>query len=1046
MPLTLITHPQTEVLAADLAAWLQANPLPDPLAAERLLVAHAGTQAWLPLQLARHNGIAANLDLGFVSSGLWPLAHRLLPDLGWRSDFEHENLSWLLFAQLPELADTPGLEALRAYLQAQPDPTQRWQLAVALSRSFGEHALRRPAETLGWEAAPQEPWQARLWYHLLQQNPDLRTGHRARFWERLLQQLAAADFAWPEHLPQRLLIFDLPPLAPLYSDMLQALAAHLPVYIWQRTPAATDRLWQALNPPLQQAAAAHQTLPKSAPDAATDATPSLLQRLQTHLLAPDTPLQPGSADTSLSVHACHSALREVEVLCDQLQGLLRAHPALQAADLAVAVPDMALYGPLLASALGDAGLPFQLISPDPLSDSAICVAFHSLLQLPQSRLSLREVLQLLEQPPISASFGLEADTQQSLRQWLEAVEIRWGLDADHRQRLELPAFEAHSWRRGIERLLLGLALPDTNPPNAYADRLPYGQIEGSSSEILHRFLGFFDALEAAIDQLGQAHTLSDWQALLLQLSETFLGGVRREPAAREALRQLQARLRELAENPLPPDQPVGLGVIRAWLQEGSAQGSEQRFMSGGINLAPPELLQGLPFQVLAVLGLNVNTLPRPVPFSDLQLLSENDLQPGDLPRRLCDRSLWLDLLLGARQHLLLLYQGRRVRDNHIVPPALLLSELLDTVKALCPDFEVTEHALHPFDPRYFNGSLPRSHSPLQARLALAWRQGPVDALPPFDAVPLPPPEDSSLNLNDQVLQRFWRNPAAAFLRTRLDLYYPKAAPELAEAERFSFDSLESYLVKSDWLPHLLQASDTEQQGLQEHLRAQLKLADRLPIGPVAEAQLDRLEAELLPWIGPLKNWLGAPAPAETQSFSLQIGDWTLEGQLPQRYERGYVDMRPASLKGKDRLRAWLQCLLLQAVDPGNAFYWLSIEKTGPAILHFQPVADPLTLLEDLLQLRAEGLCQPLYFAPNTSWELWKGFAEKGDREQAQDAALKVWEDSNIQGQQNSLPGENKEPALARCLPAEWWTLNESLQLAQRVYEPLLRHQIEEKLP
>lgn len=1042
MALTLITHPQAEALAADLAAWLQAHPLPDPLAAERLLVAHAGTKAWLPLQLARHNGIAANLDLGFVSSGLWSLAHRLLPELGWRSDFEHENLSWLLFAQLPELTDTPGLEALRAYLQAQPDPTQRWQLAVALSRSFDEHALRRPADLLSWEQAPQEPWQARLWYHLLQQNPDLRTGHRARFWQRLLQQLATPDFAWPAHLPQRLLIFDLPPLAPLYREMLSALAVHVPVYVWQREAAATDPLWQALNPPLHQSASARQALP--APEVSTPAC--LLHALQAHLLKPQTPLQPIPFDQSLSIHACHSALREVEVLCDQLQSLLQANPNLQAAELAVAVPDMALYGPLLASALADAGLPFQLVSPHPLSDSPVFVAFHSLLQLPQSRLSLRDVLQLLEQPPISASFGLDTDALQTLRQWLEAVEIRWGLDASHRASLDLPAFEAHSWRRGIERLLLGLALPDTNPPSAYADRLPYGQIEGSASEALHRFLGFFDALEAAIDQLGQAHTLSDWQALLLALSETFLGGVRREPAALEALRQLQVRLRELAENPLPPEQPVGLGVIRAWLQEVSAQGSELHFMSGGINLAPPELLQGLPFKVLAVLGLNVNTLPRPVPFSDLQLLAEQNLQPGDLPRRLCDRSLWLDLLLGARQHLLLLYQGRRVRDNHIVPPALLLSELLDTVKALCPGFEVTEHALHPFDPRYFNGSLPRSHSPLQARLALAWQWGPSDALPAFDEPPLPPPEDHNLSLSAQELQRFWRNPAAAFLRTRLDLYYPKATPEMAEAERFSFDSLESYLVKSDWLPHLLQASDTERHGLQDRLRAQLKLADRLPIGPVAEAQLDKLEAELLPWIGSLKNWLGAPQPAESPGFRLQIGDWTLEGQLPRRYERGYVDMRPASLKGKDRLRAWLQCLLLQALDPGSTFYCLGLHKEEPARLHFQPVADPLTLLEDLLQLRAKGLCQPLYFAPNTSWELWDTFVKKGEREQAQEAALKAWEDFTPQGQLTSIPGDGKDPALARCLPAEWWTLDESLQLAQRVYEPLHKLQIEEKLP
>jgi len=54
-----------------------------------------------------------------------------------------------------------------------------------------------------------------------------------------------------------------------------------------------------------------------------------------------------------------------------------------------------------------------------------------LLDLPQARLSVSEVLDLLEVSSLQQRFGIEAEQLPQLRGWIEKSGIRWGLDQPH---------------------------------------------------------------------------------------------------------------------------------------------------------------------------------------------------------------------------------------------------------------------------------------------------------------------------------------------------------------------------------------------------------------------------------------------------------------------------------------------------------------------------------------------------------------------------------------------------------------------------------------
>ena len=57
-------------------------------------------------------------------------------------------------------------------------------------------------------------------------------------------------------------------------------------------------------------------------------------------------------DASVRVHACHTRLRELEILKDQLLGFLADDATLQPRDIVVMAPDIAAYAPYLPAAFG----------------------------------------------------------------------------------------------------------------------------------------------------------------------------------------------------------------------------------------------------------------------------------------------------------------------------------------------------------------------------------------------------------------------------------------------------------------------------------------------------------------------------------------------------------------------------------------------------------------------------------------------------------------------------------------------------------------------
>ena len=125
----------------------------------------------------------------------------------------------------------------------------------------------------------------------------------------------------------------------------------------------------------------------------------------------------------------------------------------------------------------------------------------------------------IESRAVRSRFSLAEADLELVERWVGETRIRWGIDGVSRKELGLPEFPENTWRAGLDRMLLGYALPGRD--ELFGEILPYDRIEGGEAEVLGNFLGFMEKLFASSGELTQPRTLEDWSGFLSRLFETF---------------------------------------------------------------------------------------------------------------------------------------------------------------------------------------------------------------------------------------------------------------------------------------------------------------------------------------------------------------------------------------------------------------------------------------------------------------------------------------------------------------------------------------------
>ncbi|WP_026852126.1 exodeoxyribonuclease V subunit gamma [Geothrix fermentans] len=788
-----------ETLAEALRQERQAYGMWEPI---QLVVPNPNVKRYLLDGLGKSLGILANFKVNYLD-GLWrgPLGQMDPPVRLWnRHALQGAILSVL---SQPGALEAPDLLPLKRYLEGEGADLKLMQLAEKAAGLLEDYSLTRPEWAAAWAAgrsvsgapAELEAWQRGLWNRML-----AGTKASPERWTTLAGLLREGRFDRIP-LPPRIHVFGLSYAAEVYHRAFEAAAKRVEVHLYALNPC--QEFWDDLPTEAEQRRRSQRLAGR--PEAQeeddpyaleSDEDPLLLRRwgrpgrenirllneisdcdFQSAFPEPDrttllrrvqdalqqrTACEPGAADPSLRILACPSPAREAEVVASEVWRLMDAAPPenpLRFSDIAVVVPPSGslrtAYLDHLRTAFDATGhIPMVVVdAPSPALASLLDGA-EWLLELPLGRGSRRDLLRALTHPAVAAHFP-DLDSEAWAR-WAEAAGIVRGLGPEDLagEVLVEPGF-LH-WEQGLERLALSAFLP---PDLTWADRgFERPSAHAGDAASTAAFLDQAASLIRRLRALRAFHgTPAAWGERLSDYLLAYLGGEDAADAGgRAKLAQALLRLSSL----------VPSGMEAPTLNYRQARELANQALAGirgeaggrphqGVVVGSYAPMRALPFRAVLLMGLGEGQFPSPEERQPLDLRNAKR-KPGDVGAAERDRYLFLEMLLGAREHLRLTYPTEDPVSKEARLPSSLIQDLVQSVAPLTLADLQERHPRDRFDEAYFplaESSDLRSLAPAAHREARAKAAGTTQAatIPdmedqPWSSLSLPEPLRKELDL------------------------------------------------------------------------------------------------------------------------------------------------------------------------------------------------------------------------------------------------------------------------------------------------------------
>ena len=864
--LKLYTSNKLEILLDALSDVVK-TPHTSPLSKEIIVVQNKGMQHWLSMQLCNKFKVWANAHFLFPNSFVEENFKKVVKDY---SPFDPRHLAWRIMDALPNLINRPDFVSLKDYL-IDNRQLKLYQLCSQIADIFDQYSIYRPEMVLEWEKGQITGWQSILWQKLFSKGkPEHRAKIREQFFTNF-SSLCQNKSLWNDI--SRVSIFGISSLPPFYAEIIHSLSSIIDVHMFLLNPSVDfwddilsereihkimkkkgkkfnlqmDLHWEQGNSLLASLGAygrdfislMHGFDGEEFPMASDPKNTLLLSCIQSDILnlrqrgaQENVPVSPIAIDdNSIQIHSCHSPMREMEVLYDNLLMLFEKDPSLNLSDIVIMTPNIELYAPTIQAVFegAETRLPYTIADNRIVSGNNIIESFFLLLHISQSRFAANEVLSILESSVIQKAFDLGDSDLDLIRTWTEGTNIHWGLNDETFSFFEMPVISETTWEKGIKSMLLGYSMAQGNENRFINSILPYQGIEGAQSKVLGNLLDFIKQLKVFHLLLKEAHTLTIWSEILSNLIKTFFSIDDKSSAIIKILHDCLFELSTM-ESKTGFTVPVDLEVITNHLTKSLTKISfSSGFISGAITFCEMLPMRSIPFKVLCMVGMNDNAFPRRSRHVAWDLMASNP-KKGDRSLEKEDRYIFLEALLSARDVFYVSYIGQDIQDNSIRQPSVIVTELLDYIEKgyilsthlLIPSLErdgkpagnpseINEltphsissptllnkihlfHRLQGFSSLYFQNAGPFFSFSKENFIAAQTKILKHTTKLPFFSHSISLPEQP-ISISIKELCSFFKNPIRTLIQKHLGVSFENKQSLLSDNEPFSIEGLDAYAI------------------------------------------------------------------------------------------------------------------------------------------------------------------------------------------------------------------------------------------------------------
>ncbi len=1008
----LHTSNNIEYLLEDLSQKISLNPLP-PLMKETIIIQSRGMEKWISLKLSKKFGIWANAEYPFPNKAVETIFKSVIPEMTNERLFDTETVLFSLMRILPEIYSSSEFSEIKDYITTGNTIIKSYQISGIISELFDQYITFRPDMMSEWDSGKDKSWQAVLWRKLRSEFPHKMPYENRKFFFDNIDNIAK------DKLPKRLFIFGVSYMPNFHLDIIRAAAQFIDIHFYILNPCRkywfdikskkeitrltgkTGKTENELH--VEEGNRLLASWGKSGKEFLgyiynldpIDSEESLfceydsgtiLGQIKTSILNLTEPEisvlneKKIHADKSIRLHCCHSEMREIEILYDNILDVFSRYDDIKPEHILVMAPDIEKYSRFIHAFFSDGKIPYAISDRSFFSQNRDVEIFLKIINIYTSRFESDRVLEILEYEEIRNKFSLKYEDIEKIKIWISETNTAWGLDIEHKRKLGLPEYIENTWIMFKKRILLGYALPRGNG-NFFNGILPYDEAEGKDSFIIGNFLDYLDILKKYYQFFSEKKTLEGWTEIFESLITDFM----QEDSSIDFIQFLKENLNILSDIQKKSgfNSQVEISIVKDFL---SGKLKNQRisanYLNGSVTFCEMLPMRSIPFKIIFMIGMNDDSFPRSIKPVSFDLLKEKPI-PGDRNIRDEDRYLFLETLISAEHELHISYIGQNIYDNSIQPPSVMVSELLDYIDTFFKtENEKTisstillNHRLHGFSREYFTGkqeffSFSRENFSVSENLKTK-----KENRPPFYKT-FEAPEFFSGNITNHTLINFFKDPAKFFTAKILGINLDMYVSEIETNEKFTLDNLDLYKIGSRAYSAYLDKKESS-------LFMELKAEGSIPHGKIGEILVNKTVYDFIDSI----NEIGIESTAININSSIIIDDIEIFFQIENVFKEGILNIKNSSLNAQFIITAWINHLLCNSVKKNKSLIAAKEEKKITLwSLKEIDSKDAVFHLQNIISLFKKGSRNPFLFMPGISLDI---ALEKGSKK------IKLKEDSDL---------------------------------------------------
>jgi exonuclease V gamma subunit len=432
---------------------------------------------------------------------------------------------------------------------------------------------------------------------------------------------------------------------------------------------------------------------------APDGPPTLLCALQRSLARPGGKPPVLAQDDSLQIIGCPGLRREAETIYQNILYNMRRDPSLRLTDIAVLVPDIQVYRPVLQAVFdaerdprtGRLRVPYNLSDFSAGDASVYSAGVAALLDLADSEFTRKDLFGLFLNPCFLEAHRLTREQALVWLQWADRLHVFRAVDARHQDRLGIPADGRYTWQSALQRLRLGIIMTAPVPGTDFrhfAGRIPYEDRGTDEGVLLGKLSAACADLYNALQGIRAGFAAGDARALdfIRETLDRHLEPPPDRPGERGVRGEVFAALYRIARHVRSSEHLPDLALVRELLA-GSTRGipgNRGNYLAGGVTIAALQPMRPIPFRIVYVPGMGESGDFPGHPDRSILNLRNAARRIGDANLADANRMLFFENLLTVRDRLYLTYVNRDIQRDTQYHACSVVNELKACLDATLP--------------------------------------------------------------------------------------------------------------------------------------------------------------------------------------------------------------------------------------------------------------------------------------------------------------------------------------------------------------------------